>query len=28
MAHIGGFVSGLAMTFLFRGRSDSSGTVT
>ncbi len=24
MAHIGGFVAGLAMTFLFRGRSDSS----
>jgi membrane associated rhomboid family serine protease len=28
MAHIGGFASGLAMTFLFRGRSDSSGKVT
>jgi len=27
MAHIGGFVSGLLMTFLFRGSSDS-GTVT
>jgi membrane associated rhomboid family serine protease len=27
MAHIGGFVAGLAMTFLFRGPSDS-GTVT
>jgi membrane associated rhomboid family serine protease len=26
MAHIGGFVSGVAMTFLFRGQSDS-GTV-
>jgi membrane associated rhomboid family serine protease len=28
MAHIGGFAAGVAMTFLFRGRSDSSGTVT
>jgi len=27
MAHIGGFVSGLLMTFLFRGRTDS-GTAT
>jgi membrane associated rhomboid family serine protease len=27
MAHIGGFVSGLLMTFLFRGQTDS-GTAT
>jgi membrane associated rhomboid family serine protease len=24
MAHIGGFIAGLAMTFLFRGRSETS----
>ncbi len=24
MAHIGGFISGVAMTFLFRGQGDSS----
>jgi len=26
MAHIGGFISGVAMTFLFRGQSDSTTT--